>query len=163
MTITHALIKVPAADHRAVVDFYAQALKPLGSTQLRSSPSGAAGFGSQTPEWWIVVGDVKSTVHVAFGAPGKQALALRSVVFGRASTDGLNRQGRRRRFSRGRHCGRRQGQWRSGSEGTFPSQLLCGIYPGSCRQQHRGCLHGPRRCLMTEPQDMGGGRKGGYV
>lgn len=76
MTITHALIKVGSADHRAVVNFYIQALQPLGSKQLATFPSGMTGFGNQTPEWWIAVGDNKSTVHVAFGAPSKLALTL---------------------------------------------------------------------------------------
>ncbi|KAH8911945.1 Glyoxalase/Bleomycin resistance protein/Dihydroxybiphenyl dioxygenase [Coniochaeta sp. PMI_546] len=74
MTITHALIKVASADHRAVVNFYAQALKPLGSKQLANFPNGMTGFGSQSPEWWIAVGDPTSTVHVAFGAPDKAAV-----------------------------------------------------------------------------------------
>lgn len=80
MTITHALIKVSSADHRAVVNFYAQVLKPLGSKQLASFPSGMTGFGSKSPEWWIGVGDAKSTVHVAFGAPGKLSSILQSFV-----------------------------------------------------------------------------------
>jgi len=75
MTISHVLIKVSAADHSAVVNFYAQALKPLGSKQLASFPSGATGFGSQRPEVWVAVGDTKSTVHIAFDAPGTLELA----------------------------------------------------------------------------------------
>ena len=80
MAISHVLIKASAAEHSAVVNFYAQALKPLGSKQLASFPNGMTGFGSQRPEWWIAVGDTNSTVHVAFGAPGKLKLALRSLV-----------------------------------------------------------------------------------
>lgn len=89
MTITHALIKVASADHRAVVNFYAQALKPLGSKQLANFPNGMTGFGSQSPEWWIVVGDPTSTVHIAFGAPGKSATMLRSLASKLPYTDSL--------------------------------------------------------------------------
>ncbi|KFY36842.1 hypothetical protein V495_07572 [Pseudogymnoascus sp. VKM F-4514 (FW-929)] len=74
MAISHVLIKASAAEHSAVVNFYAQALKPLGSKQLASFPNGMTGFGSQRPEWWIAVGDTNSTVHVAFGAPDKEAV-----------------------------------------------------------------------------------------
>ncbi|KAF7554096.1 hypothetical protein G7Z17_g3165 [Cylindrodendrum hubeiense] len=75
MTIAHALIKVSAAEHAAVVKFYTQALKPLGLSQLKSFPNGLTGFGSQSPEWWIGIGeDVKSNVHIAFAAPDAEAV-----------------------------------------------------------------------------------------
>ena len=70
MPLAHALIKVGAADHAAVVDFYSKALKPLGLKQLRAFPNGMTGFGDQSPEWWVAIGE-KSRIHIAFQAPGK--------------------------------------------------------------------------------------------
>ncbi|KAJ3548130.1 hypothetical protein NM208_g1164 [Fusarium decemcellulare] len=71
MTIAHVLIKVGKAEHAAIVNFYTQALKPLGSKQLASFPNGLTGFGSESPEWWIAIGDTTPSVHVAFRAPDR--------------------------------------------------------------------------------------------
>jgi hypothetical protein len=72
MTILHALVKVSAADHAAVVKFYSEALKPLGSSLLMSLPNGFSGFGGQKPEYFIAKTDETPNVkaHLAFGAPG---------------------------------------------------------------------------------------------
>lgn len=68
----HALIKVAASQHAAVVKFYELALAPLGSANLKSFPNGFTGFGAQAPEYWIAKADVtpNTTVHVGFGAQG---------------------------------------------------------------------------------------------
>ncbi|KAF4469968.1 glyoxalase bleomycin resistance dioxygenase [Fusarium albosuccineum] len=83
MTIAHALIKVGKAEHAAIVNFYTQALKPLGSKQLASFPNGLTGFGSESPEWWIGIGDTTSSVHVAFRAPDRATV----VAFYSAAID----------------------------------------------------------------------------
>ena len=73
MPFSHVFIKVAAADHPAVVNFYTQALKPLGSKQLKTFPNGMTAFGNQAPEWFVGKGEdhAKSSVHVAFNASGK--------------------------------------------------------------------------------------------
>jgi hypothetical protein len=73
MSISHVLIKAGAAEHAAVVDFYNQALKPLGGNNLKSFPNGMTGFGSQSPDLWVAIGDkdFHSAVHIAFRAPGR--------------------------------------------------------------------------------------------
>lgn len=73
MPISHVLIKASATEHAAVVDFYSQALKPLGYKHLKTFPNGMNGFGSQSPDWWVGIDEKNShsTVHVAFRAPGK--------------------------------------------------------------------------------------------
>jgi hypothetical protein len=72
MTILHALIKVPAADHAAVIKFYTEALKPLDSSLLMSLPSGLSGFGGEKPEYFITKSDEtpSTKVHLAFRALG---------------------------------------------------------------------------------------------
>ncbi len=72
MTWAHILIKVAAGEHAAMVDFYTQALNPLGITKIRTFPSGMVAFGSQAPEWCVAIGDSNPDpkVHVAFVAPG---------------------------------------------------------------------------------------------
>ncbi|KAJ2972010.1 hypothetical protein NQ176_g7402 [Zarea fungicola] len=72
----HALIKVAASQHAAVVKFYELALAPLGSANLKSFPNGFTGFGAQAPEYWIAKADVtpNTTVHVGFGAQDKAAV-----------------------------------------------------------------------------------------
>jgi hypothetical protein len=73
MAIGHVLIKAAAADHAAVVNFYVQALKPLGMQVLRTLPNGMTGFGDKAPEWFVAIGDdnAPQKVHVAFSAAGK--------------------------------------------------------------------------------------------
>jgi len=72
MTILHILLKVPAADHAAMVDFYTKALKPIGSNLLMALPNGLTGFGGQKPEFFIGKTDeaVGGKLHVAFSADG---------------------------------------------------------------------------------------------
>ncbi|KAH8908522.1 hypothetical protein BR93DRAFT_925633 [Coniochaeta sp. PMI_546] len=76
MPISHVLIKASATEHAAVVDFYSQALKPLGYKHLKTFPNGMNGFGSQSPDWWVGIDekDSHSTVHVAFRAPDSAAV-----------------------------------------------------------------------------------------
>jgi hypothetical protein len=73
MPISHVMIKASDSEHAAVVEFYGQALKPLGYEQLKSFPNGVTGFGNQYPDFWVGI-DIKnshSTIHFAFLAPGK--------------------------------------------------------------------------------------------
>lgn len=79
MTIGHVLLKVAAADHAAVVEFYEQVLKPLGSEILGRLPNGIVAFGSKTPEWFIAPAEStpEPKAHVAFLAPGR----ARSMTF----------------------------------------------------------------------------------
>ncbi|OIW30175.1 hypothetical protein CONLIGDRAFT_702731 [Coniochaeta ligniaria NRRL 30616] len=76
MPISHVLIKAGASEHAAVVDFYTQALKPLGYKHLHSFPNGMNGFGSQSPDLWVGIDDKDShsTVHIAFRAPDSTAV-----------------------------------------------------------------------------------------
>jgi hypothetical protein len=92
MPISHVLIKAGAGEHAAVVDFYDQALKPLGYRQLRSFPNGMTGFGDQSPDWWVGIDDKNShsTVHVAFRAPGKACASV--LRFSVQSNDHLTSQ-----------------------------------------------------------------------
>ncbi|KFX95828.1 hypothetical protein O988_05624 [Pseudogymnoascus sp. VKM F-3808] len=69
----NGVIKMPLS--RSIISFRPQWPSPmLLSKSLASFPNGMTGFGSQRPEWWIGVGDANSTVHVAFGAPDKEAV-----------------------------------------------------------------------------------------
>lgn len=72
MPIAHTLIKVGAAEHAAVVNFYSNALKPLGYEKLRTLGDGVTFFGATAPEWVVAIGDENSSskIHVAFAASG---------------------------------------------------------------------------------------------
>ncbi|KAJ5106196.1 hypothetical protein N7456_002871 [Penicillium angulare] len=71
MPIGHVLLKIAEADHAAAVEFYTQALKPLGIQKLQTMPNGWVAFGTKGLEW--VVGTTPansdSKAHVAFVAP----------------------------------------------------------------------------------------------
>lgn len=72
MPIAHTLIKVGAAEHTAVVNFYSNVLKPLGYEKLRTLDNGVTFFGATAPEWVVAIGDENSSskIHVAFAASG---------------------------------------------------------------------------------------------
>jgi hypothetical protein len=73
MPISHVMVKAGASEHAGVVNFYNEALKPLGYKQLKSFPNGITGYGDQSPDFWVAI-DAKnsqSTIHFAFQAPGK--------------------------------------------------------------------------------------------
>lgn len=73
MPISHVMIKAEASKHTAVVDFYTQALQPLGYEKLKSFPNGITGFGNQSPDLWVAIDaqNSHSTIHFAFQAPSK--------------------------------------------------------------------------------------------
>ncbi|USP79381.1 glyoxalase/bleomycin resistance protein/dioxygenase [Curvularia clavata] len=76
MPISHVMIKACASKHATVVDFYTQALQPLGYEKLKSFPNGITGFGKQSPDLWIAIDpqNSHSTIHFAFQAPNSAAV-----------------------------------------------------------------------------------------
>jgi hypothetical protein len=82
MPIPHTLIKVAMSQHAAVVNFYANALKPLGYEKLRTLDNGMTFFGTAAPEWVVAVSDAnsESKVHVAFAASGKFEVLISASV-----------------------------------------------------------------------------------
>lgn len=67
------MIKASASKHATVIDFYTQALQPLGYEKLKSFPNGITGFGNQSPDLWVAIDEQNShsTIHFAFQAPSK--------------------------------------------------------------------------------------------
>jgi hypothetical protein len=80
MPISHVMIKAGASKHAAVVDFYTQAMQPLGYEKLKSFANGITGFGNQSPDLWIAIDaqNSNSTIHFAFQAPSKPASICQS-------------------------------------------------------------------------------------
>ncbi|KAJ5349239.1 hypothetical protein N7541_006966 [Penicillium brevicompactum] len=76
MPIGHVLLKVNTVDHAAVVEFYTQALKPLGNEKLSTMPNGWVVFGSKGPEWVVGIASTESETkaHVAFVAPDRASV-----------------------------------------------------------------------------------------
>ncbi|KAF2794701.1 hypothetical protein K505DRAFT_360844 [Melanomma pulvis-pyrius CBS 109.77] len=67
--LDHAAIKTTPELFRETVEFYEKALEPLGYKKMREIPDKAAGFGEQTPDFWIfVTGDQVQSAHVALRA-----------------------------------------------------------------------------------------------
>ncbi|KAK3994373.1 Glyoxalase/Bleomycin resistance protein/Dihydroxybiphenyl dioxygenase [Cladorrhinum sp. PSN332] len=73
MVIAHTGIKVPAALHASVIEFYVAALKPLGYTKALSLfNDSVVGFADAegTVDWWVSVAQdgVAQGSHTAFRA-----------------------------------------------------------------------------------------------
>jgi hypothetical protein len=69
--IDHVLVKTTSALFNETVDFYEQALGPIGYKKLREIPNQACGFGDSSPDYWVSVGQKEGeTAHVALSAKG---------------------------------------------------------------------------------------------
>lgn len=74
MTISHTGIKVPAAQHTAIVAWYEAALAPLGYTRAMDFQDGlVVGFAdaSGAIDWWVT-----SSAAASFGAPAAEGAAV---------------------------------------------------------------------------------------
>jgi hypothetical protein len=69
--IDHILVKTTSAIFSETVDFYEQALAPIGYKKLREIPNQACGFGDSSPDYWVAIGQKEGEVaHVALSAKG---------------------------------------------------------------------------------------------
>ncbi|EAQ91906.1 hypothetical protein CHGG_00141 [Chaetomium globosum CBS 148.51] len=74
MTISHTGLKVPAAQHTAIVAWYEAALAPLGYTRAMDFQDGlVVGFAdaSGAIDWWVT-----SSAAASFGAPAAEGAAV---------------------------------------------------------------------------------------
>ena len=133
-------ISISVRDLKKAEPFYAATLAPLGLTKLREWPDAAIGFGKKYPEFWINRRDALARIADDSGVH----ICLRAADT--AAVDTFHAAGAR---------GWRHVRWRAGAAAALLPRILCGLYPRSRRQSHRGgdlfargrCRRNARRCV----------------